>query len=255
MPQLSPLGVDTTGWNETMISLYSALQNQLEMMIQQGQMIDPSIEITPELTAGFLEQAQTELDPYYDQTIELARRDLTFRADYYQEQSRLSQQAASASRSASMRSAGISRSQATEQAEITRQERQRVLPEQMAERGLAFSGQRIQTEQRIDDEASRQKRYAQQRYSSAAAAASAAASASSQRASSQLRYQLTGMGMQAEAQFGSETVGEWGLPFYRLSGGITGQLERERATAEQQRASQLESAYRSQRATDFYQQT
>ena len=92
MPDIQIIpGVDTTGWSQDMLNLYLGLQNNLDTMIQSGQMINPDIEINEEITAGFLTQAQKELDPYYGQLIGVAKEDLMRQKEQYEFSAELAQ--------------------------------------------------------------------------------------------------------------------------------------------------------------------
>ena len=62
--------------------LLQQTQQFLDNLIQQGQTINPQIEITPEQTAQFLTQAQAEISPYYASQMALAREGLLRDAGY-----------------------------------------------------------------------------------------------------------------------------------------------------------------------------
>jgi len=246
--------VNTTGWNETMISLYASLNDYLEGLIMGGQMINPDIQIDEALASEFLQQAKTELDPYYGQIISQSRRQLLQQSAFAQQQADLSIQSAQASAASSTRSASLSRQGAVERAEYERKIAQGDLPQQMAEMGLAFSGERIKAAGRIDEATQMSINQANRAYSSAASASSAAAQRAISSTQLGLRQNMFNLGFGAEEKFGSEFAGGLNLPYYQISDGVVGALERERTTAEQLRASQIESAYRSNRALDYYEE-
>ena len=58
-------------------SAFDALTMQISSLVEQGQKVNPDLTITPELTAKFLEQATSELDPYYQELIRQNKQDLS----------------------------------------------------------------------------------------------------------------------------------------------------------------------------------
>jgi len=65
---------------KTIPELQSALDIltlQVTSSLENGQVVNPDLTITPELTAKFLEQATAKLDPYYKEIIQRNKEDLT----------------------------------------------------------------------------------------------------------------------------------------------------------------------------------
>lgn len=54
-------------------SLYDEVKNVLDEIVARGQSVNPNVEITPEQTAKFLTQAQNEINPYYSTQLGLAK--------------------------------------------------------------------------------------------------------------------------------------------------------------------------------------
>lgn len=59
-----------------LLEAYLPVINSLNGLIESGNMINPDIEISPAQAAEFLNQAKTELDPYYQEQIGFAQKDL-----------------------------------------------------------------------------------------------------------------------------------------------------------------------------------
>uniref|UniRef100_A0A6H1ZGN2 Uncharacterized protein n=1 Tax=viral metagenome TaxID=1070528 RepID=A0A6H1ZGN2_9ZZZZ len=221
--------VDMTGWSQDMIDVFTNLTDLLEAQIAAGNTVSPDIEIDETILAGFLTQAQKELDPYYGSVIQMATQDLSDTLRYRQESFDLSAQQAE-------RQYGLGLEQ---------------IGEARAETGEAFSGRRLVEEQRLAQGTQEAREQARR----------------------DLLYQTSGLGTAAERMLGSTalggmnfgtisgaptiTAGQAGFqrtgttPLYQLSGGIMGELERERTVAESLRSSELEESYRAQRAADY----
>lgn len=223
--------IDTTGWSDQMMSMYTDVQSYIEDLIQQGQMINPYIELDEATLAGFLDQAQKEISPYYQQLTNQAKDDL-FKTMEYNTNVFNEQEAA-----------------------LERKYGKNVesLGEEAAESGLVYSGRRKKTERELAEETQR--------------------TVGSNR--DKFLHTAQGLGTQTERFVGSQalgglnvpslrgkptvTAGKAGfqrtgedLPVYRLSGGLLGDLEKQKEVAQSQRASQLEGVYRGKRAFDIY---
>ena len=111
----------------TLDSVLNQSQQYLNQLIANGQNINPNVEITEEKAAEFLAQAQREIDPYYATQMSLARESLLSSIGY---------------------------SKADILAKEQKYERQygqnlRTLSSQMAESGMAYSGERTRSEQEL----------------------------------------------------------------------------------------------------------
>ncbi len=96
-------------WTPEYQSIWDMMSGSLDSLVQSGQMINPSIEITPQVANQFLNQATAELSPYYNEQVNFLKQDL---ADQVKE------------------------------AERTFKESKNVLSETAAEGGFGFSGYR-----------------------------------------------------------------------------------------------------------------
>jgi len=221
--------VDMTGWTTDMVDVFTNLTDMLEAQIAQGNTVSPDIEIDEATVAGFLTQASNELDPYYTSMIESAKTDLANTMRYRQESFALGATQAERRYGEQLEDIGVG----------------------AAEKGLAFSGIR----QRAEGDLAQGTREAREQ------------------ARRDLIYQTTGSGIATERMLGSSALQDFGFPtiagqpniiagqagfnrtgttpLYQLSGGITGELERERTTAESLRQSEIEQAYRANRAEDY----
>lgn len=72
----SPTTPDLTGLTPELQALYTRLEEYLARLEQQGQSINPNITITPEQIAEFTHQAEGEINPYYSSQLQLARENL-----------------------------------------------------------------------------------------------------------------------------------------------------------------------------------
>ena len=126
-------GIDTSYWPPEMTALYNDLSSYIKDLSDKGKIINPDIEITPQMTAQFLSQAQTEVSPYYNQMFEQAKQDL---------------------RTAMSR---VSEDYTTAAQEVGRQYGQALesTQESFARRGLAFSSDRERAERELAENASK----------------------------------------------------------------------------------------------------
>lgn len=226
----SPLaGVDTTGWTQDMMDLFTELNDQIEGLIAQGNMVNPEIEIDEATLAGFLKQAQTELDPHFKELTEQVRGDLQRTLEFKTIQQQEREQALGRQYEKGITSIG----------------------EQAAERGLAYSGRRQLQETEFGQEAQRALTQGRRAFG----------------------FDATTLGQQAERLAGSTALSDMNFPslsslptvgarqfqfggddspVYQLSGGLMGEIQKQKEVAERLRASELESTYRARRAQEYY---
>lgn len=231
-PQAST-GLPSTG-NPVYDQLLSTLQGYLDQLQKRGQILNPSVEITPQKVAEFLSQAQNEIDPYYASQLKIAKDDLLRNLGYSAED--------------------IQKQEQQTEAKYGRQLRQ--IGEQSAEQGFALSGLRQRREQELAqdtqaqiDQARRQlqfnagttvRNFAQQ-YGTPPSEFSTIPGAP-QVAAGESRF----------LRSGAQT------PFYELSpdvySGLVGSKQFEQRAAVQSRASQLEQAFRQQEINKYLRQ-
>ena len=65
------------GWTPQMKALYEQMQTYLADLQAKGKTINPNVDITPEMSQKFLDQAKQELGPYYSQLFKQAQEDIT----------------------------------------------------------------------------------------------------------------------------------------------------------------------------------
>ena len=65
----------TTG-NNDLDAILTSMQDILTSIIDSGQIVNPNIDITPEMTQQWLDQASAEIDPYYQNQFNAIRDDL-----------------------------------------------------------------------------------------------------------------------------------------------------------------------------------
>ena len=126
-------GVDTTGWSDSMIQSFQAIQNYVKDLQNQGKVVNPNITIDQATIDRFTKQAKTELEPYYGQVFRQAETDI---------KTGLERQARDyATRE---RDLGLQYGNALEQTQ-----------ESYARRGLEFSSERNKAEGDLADQAER----------------------------------------------------------------------------------------------------
>lgn len=215
--------------NPEMDAMLKTLQTYLNELKARGQVLNPNIDITPEKAAEFLAKAESEINPYYQGQLKMAREQLLSSAGYAKDQlEQYERQLAS---------------------QYNLQHKQ--LGEQAADQGFAQSGIRKQGETQLATEV--QDRLTLNRQQLQNQLGNVARSFAQNWGTSELpglnisrTPQVTGMG---SFQTDSSTQ-----PFYSLSpevyNGLIGTEEFNRRGAVQQRVSQLESAFRTQGAID-----
>ena len=72
--------------NDTLNQMLQTFQDTLDTILDQGQIINPKIDITPDILQGFLDQAETELGPYYKSQFAAIKDDLSTDLTYLSEQ-------------------------------------------------------------------------------------------------------------------------------------------------------------------------
>lgn len=70
------VGVDTTGWTDSMKQSYEAMYNYSQTLLRQGQIVNPNVTIDQSTIDRFTQQARDEVDPYYRQIFDQANQDL-----------------------------------------------------------------------------------------------------------------------------------------------------------------------------------
>jgi len=223
------LGVDTSGWSQDMIDIFTQMTDLLEAQIAAGNTINPDIEIDETTVAGFLDQAQKELDPYYSSLIEMAKKDLTDTFRYKQESQQLAETQTERQYGKDLEQMGIG----------------------YAETGEAYSGKRIKSEQELAQ--STQEAVDQSRrdffYQTTGLGTAAERTYGSKSLKDLSFPTIAGKPQIIAGKAQWARGGETSL--YELSGEITGEIEKEKEVAERTRASELESVYRSKRALDY----
>lgn len=69
-------GVDQTGWTDAMKAVYSSAKSYIDSQQKSGKIMNPSITIDPGTVQRFLDQAKSELDPYFTSIYQNAQADL-----------------------------------------------------------------------------------------------------------------------------------------------------------------------------------
>lgn len=125
--------ISATG-NPVLDETLKSIQTYLDKLTEKGQTINPYVDITPEKMAEFLKQAESEIDPYYQTQLKLARESILTDLDYSKEQIGKFEQDLEKTYGKSLRSLG----------------------ESAAEQGFAMSGQRQLNEQDLAYQTQRQ---------------------------------------------------------------------------------------------------
>lgn len=204
--------------------LYSQLETYLQQLQQRGQVLNPDVNITPEQTLSFLNQAKSEINPYYASQLRLATDTLSKTLNY-----------------------GIANEQKSEtQAQRDYSTNLRTLGESSADRGFAQSGLRQRDEGNLayDTNTSIQNARDALSYN----AGNAASSFAQQYGSANLPSLNIGNAPRALAGQPGFQNSSGSSPLYQLSPsvyqGLKGSNEYQQEADVQNRASQLESAFR-----------
>ena len=208
------------------------MRDYLAELKKQGNKINPNIELTPETVKQFLDQATTELSPYYKEKIGAIQQDLYKNLDDLQKQYEYNKK----QEEGQFRTAlGKSR-------------------EERSGMGTIFSGARgaeeqqaLETEQLRSDETTR--KFAQQ---GASLAAETAKQIGTRNITGLEGYTLTAPRVSLAGAFGQGSPTSYASEGLRSYGTLTGEVPREQTTATQLRSKELEEAERSRRALDLY---
>lgn len=204
--------------------LYTQLETYLQQLQQRGQVLNPDVNITPQQTLAFLNQAQTEINPYYAGQLKLAKDSLSKSLDY---------------------SVGTE-NQSEQQAQKDYATNLRTLGESAADKGFAQSGMRVRDENNLASDT--QTSIDQARRSLSYNAGNAASTFAQQYGSDNLPAPTMGNAprvISGNSQF--QTSGG-SSPLYQLSpdvySGLKGSQQYQQDADISNRASQLESAFR-----------
>ncbi len=222
-------GIDIAGLSPDEQAYLATIQQFMEGQIKAGQMINPDITIDQATMAGFLEQAQREIEPYYSQMTEQVREDL-IRGFEYQQAAQLAQE----------RQLEREYGRGVEQ-----------IGEQAAERGLAYSGIRKRQERELAEQTQEALESGRrQLLYQTTGMGTAAERAVGSRALSGIGMPAIGGTPRVLAGQRAWSYGQTQLPLYKISDDVMGALEREKETAEKTMASHLEREYREKRARE-----
>lgn len=220
----------TTGQEAPQQSATDQIKQYIESLYNQGYVLNPNVQITPEKVAEFTKQAENEIDPYYRTSLKLAREQLLSSAGYTVDQ-------------IGQYETGL---------EQTYGKNIRTLQAGAAEQGFAQSGGRVLSEQQLAQ--TTQQQILQNRQSAQQTLANQGRTFAQQYGGmfGEQAPQGPQIGAMPTVSAGSYNFDRTGVasPFYQLSNdvysGLVGEQEFGRRSAEQQRASQLEEAWRAQ---------
>lgn len=204
--------------------LYTQLETYLQQLTQRGQVLNPDVNITPEQTLAFLNQAQTEINPYYAGQLKLAKDSLSKTLNYAIGNEQQSEQQAQRDYSTNLRTLG----------------------ETAADRGFAQSGLRQRDEGNLayDTQTSIDNARKALSYNSGNAASTFA----QQYGSDNLPNPTIGQAPRVLAGQPNFQTGGGSNPLYQLSpdvySGLKGSSQYQQQADISNRASQLESAFR-----------
>jgi hypothetical protein len=208
------------------------IDQYIKSLYDQGYVLNPNVELTPEKVAQFTAQASSEIDPYYQTQLKLAREQLLSSAGYTTDQV----------------------NQYETQLEQTYGNQVRSLQSGEAEKGFAQSGERTLQENQLAQNT--QASLLQNRQSAQQSLANAGRNYAQQYGGlfgEQVPQGPTISDMPTVSA-GNVTFNRTGAssPFYTLSpdvySGLTGEQEYARRSSELQRTSELEGAYNTQQA-------
>jgi hypothetical protein len=84
-----PVAITYDTGNEDLNNMLTSINDVLTSITNSGKIVNPNIDITPELTQQWLDQSSTELDPYYKSQFDAIKddlsTDLTFLSDQYKQ--------------------------------------------------------------------------------------------------------------------------------------------------------------------------
>ena len=119
------------GWTDSMKQTYEALQSYTNDLRNQGKIVNPKVKLDDSVIGRLMDQAKTEISPFYKQIFEQANTDLS-----------RALKSTAQDLEGRVRNIGQAFGRGTEQAQ-----------ESFARRGLEFSSDRTREEQRLADEA------------------------------------------------------------------------------------------------------
>ena len=217
--------------NEDFNAFLKFAQDLLQQMKDSGKIVNPAIEITPELIKQFEEQAIAEYSPYYKGQFSAIKGDLETDLSYLSEQYK----------------------RAVESKETTFKQNLETQREAEASRGMIFSGGRMTREQSLAQAEERSIAglgtslgYQAQKAGTKAERTIGSLNLGGITYPSYKPYSVSTKGMGGFAPLGERQL-------FAPTTGITGSLEREQLTAQQLRQAELEEAERKKRALTFYQ--
>ena len=209
-------------------ALYTQLETYLQELQRRGQVLNPNIEISPDQVAQFMTQAETEIAPYYQNLLKVAKDSFVNTLQYGKENLQRGEQNAETQYGRSLQSLG----------------------ENSAERGFAQSGIRVRDEGNLASDTQQQIDAArsQLQYGANQAAGQFAQTFGT------ANLPTLDLGAAPTVKSGEYNFSSSGRtsPLYQLSpevyNGLTGTNQFEQTAAVKSRASELEGAYRTQQA-------
>lgn len=219
--------IDLSGLDPEAKLYVQTILDQLEALVAKGEQINPDIDISDEQLLQFLDEAKADLAPFFDQIFQESRKDLLLNLQSLKAETELG---------------------------LGQQERAfdrglRDIREEAGETGLTFSGRKARAEQELrsgtNENLATLRRRSNELFSQ-----------TSRTAERELGSEAL-TGFKAPQGINFATAGPEGLQFggtedlFKLSGGLTGRLERERETAELQKRNQKAKAFKSGQALDF----
>jgi hypothetical protein len=223
LPPVTKNFVTNTG-DSALNQLLQQTQQFLDKLIQQGQTINPQVEISEEQAAEFLSQAQKEISPYYNTQMKLAREGLLRAAGYTSDE-------------IATKEAQLEKSYGTNL---------RTLGANAAESGMALSGGRMLDEQNLaeDTQSEIDQNRRLQEYNMGSQARQFAGDWGGSTLP-EFSYASAPKVTAGQSTFGRSLDTK---PFYNISDsvyqGLKGSRQYEQQTSERQRASELEGAWR-----------
>ena len=221
-------GTTSTTGNAQLDGILSELQAYLKKLKESGQAVNPAVELSPEIVQQFLDQAKTELNPYYSSQITSIQGEISASLQSMQKQWQLDK----------------------DQAQADFKKQLSTSQEDFAGAGSAFSGGRGASEQQFIEGTNRKLALSAQQ---AADAAGNILSGGEQKLGTRNVQSLFGYGQFTPGQSSTSGFYDNGNTLsYQSPGNTIGSLEREQTTATELRRASLEAAERAKRALNFY---
>lgn len=221
----TPGAPDLSGLPPEFQQLYSQLSDYLAKLQKNGQVLNPNIELTPDKVAEFLNQAHSEIDPYYSTQLKLATDALQSSINYGKQNLLTDEQRAQTKYGTQLRTLG----------------------ENAADQGFAQSGLRSRDERTLATDTQNTINDARSQFGYNAGNA-ARTFAQSYGGANIPQFNISET---PQVAAGESTFGQTGrsLPLYQLSpdlyNGLVGTEQYNQTAAVKNRASDLESAFRS----------